>query len=218
MKGKQLLFFYDAGRFYVSSADCQGPVEGFREFLLRNKGIFEELTLDIPLLQKQGVNQELSQAVSQLSQLKSFWLRISICNEGNRSEKEFDPCLGLIFACLEKLQELKLDFKDMEKWESSARKWMSEAFQLVPLVVKSLRKFVFGFPEKGLSEVEADTINCALGDLKQVVELDFLGEQPSERNRTHFSKILKSMKTMKAQRRRGMNLFFEKVSIVVEDM
>jgi len=146
---------------------------------LRNKWTLYELALDFPLLNEQKFHEEISKAISQLTQLKTLSLKFSVtprvadkdeisCQE---QTKQRNPRLDILLIPLTTLENLTLDFSEIGLVSLPNQKWRSASFKILPQL-KSLRSFVFMIPDE-LSRAEVKTINGALDNLKQLNYLNF---------------------------------------------
>jgi len=214
------------GRFDIATS-----FQGLCEFLLRNKGTLYELVLDFPLLDEQKSHEEISKAISQLSQLKNLSLKFSVLdmrgspiseaiNEIFQDRKEQrNPRLDILLRPLKKLENLTLDFSEIDRLSLPNQKWRSSSFKILPQL-ESLRRFEFMIPDE-LSKAEAKTINSALENLKHLNDLNFqyvpgcgdglkMGADYyiDWREHHHFGRVMEKVKTIRAQQDLRLNLSF----------
>ena len=195
---------------YIVLPSEKPPFEGLCEFLVRNKETLEELSLDIPLLEKQEYNKGLNEAISQLYKIKCLWLQIltaPLQRKKNCHKQGLDINLDSLLPHLERLQELKIDFEDAREWSQEDRKWMGKSFKILPSL-KNLRRFEFLIPADKLFEAEAETISLALEGLKQVVYLNFFEGKPRHGMSPHFKNVSRGVKILAAQRHLCISLSF----------
>jgi len=201
-------------RFFSSLELPQHPFQSLGEFLLKNKETLYELILDFPISKRQGFDEEITQAISQLYQLKNFALRFShfrgesedmVESPQIKEKKLWDPCLNSLLKTLEKLEDLALDFKIIEIQSPENRKWLTRSFQVLPFL-KNLRRFQFIVPEKGLTQDEVDTINLTLENLNYLNFLNML--EPKENCDASFHKILAKVKTLRLRQALRVNFSF----------
>jgi len=197
----QLKSFELHGQIYqfTSTQTEQHPFEAFCQFLLRNKTTLSELRFHLPLM----ADQKLSTALSQLSQLKKLWLTFSVWESTEKVYQKGDPNLNSVLLNLEKLEDLTLDFRSLEKFTLEERKWMRLLFKALPSF-KRLRNFNFYLPHRGLSKTEVTYIQSAIKQLGHLNNINFLDSFQNAMN----TKILESIENLGLKKATHVNLPF----------